>query len=165
MARLHDDGPFGDEEYVREGGVLVPVNTGHEVRHEDGSIAPDENVEDPIADEGVPGTPDDLPYDYGVEVPHPADQEILSREYRNSGFGTVGHTGYDDDAQEPPLGAADERELWHRQRPLIEESGDEAARYSGLEDDDIARVEGSVGEDSAETLPDAPEGQSATGST
>ena len=163
MPRMHGDRPFGDEEYVREGGVLVPVNTGHEVRHEDGSIAPDDIIEDPIADEGVPGTPDDLPYDYGVQVPHPADQEIGSRERRMSGYG-VGHTGFAKDAEEPPLGTPDERELWRRQRPLIEESGDEAARYAGLEGADIPRIEESVGEDAAESLPDAPEGHSSTGS-
>lgn len=105
MIRMHDEGPFDDSEYTRQGGVLVPVNSGHEVRHEDGSIAPDDVVEDPIADDGVPGTPDDLPYDYGVEVPHPADQEILGRERRDSGLGDVGHTGSDDDGSEPPLGA------------------------------------------------------------
>jgi hypothetical protein len=165
MARLHDDKSYGDEEYERAGGVLVPVNTGHQVRHEDGTIAPDEVIEDQIADDGVPGTPDDLPYDYGVELPHPTDQEMLNRERRSAGFGDVGHTGVDADTQEPPLGAEDERALWARQRPLIQESGDEAARYAGLEDDDIARVEASVGEDAAEALPDSPEGSSATGSS
>ncbi|HEY5547979.1 MAG TPA: hypothetical protein VIL17_00110 [Coriobacteriia bacterium] len=164
MVRINDEGPFGDEEYVRQGGVFVPVNSGHEVRHEDGSIAPDDVIEDSIADDGVPGTPDDLPYDYGVEVPHPADQEILSRDHRHSGFENIGHTGSDDDGSEPPLGAPDERELWHRQRALIEESSDEAARYRGLESDDIRRVEGSIGEDAGDALPDSPGGLSSTGS-
>lgn len=165
MVRSHGERPFGDEEYVREGGVLVPLNTGHEVRHEDETIAPDDIVEDLIADEGVPGTPDDLPYDYGVEVAQPADQMMLTLEHRKSGFGPVGRTESDDDTDAPPLGTVDERELWRRQRPLIEEAGDEAARYAGLADDDIRRVEASVGEDAAEPLPDAPEGESATGSS
>ena len=164
MVRMHGDRPFGDEEYTREGGVLIPVNTGHEVRHEDGTIAPDDIVEDLIADEGVPGTPDDLPYDFGVDVSQPTDQVIASLDHRASGYGSVGHTGAGADTQEPPLGAEDERELWARQRPLIEESGDEAARYAGLADDDIRRVEAAVGEDAAETLPDSPGGSSATGS-
>lgn len=164
MARMHGDRPFGDEEYIREGGVLVPVNSGHEVRHEDGTIAPDDVVEDPIADDGVPGTQDDLPYDFGVDVSLPTDQMIASLEHRASGYRSVGRTGAPADRQEPPLGAADERELWRRQRGLIEESADEASRYAGLVDDDIRRVEASVGEDAGETLPDAPGGTSATGS-
>jgi hypothetical protein len=164
MVRTHGDRPFGDDEYIREGGVLIPVNTGHEVRHEDDTIAPDDVVEDVIADEGVPGTQDDLPYDYGVEIAQPADQMILSRDRRRSGFGGVGHTGSDKDEGETPLGAPDERELWRKQKPLIAESGDEAARYAGLEDSDIARVEQAVGEDAAETFSESPEGESATGS-
>jgi len=164
MVRTHGDQPFGDEEYTREGGVLVPVNTGHEVRHEDDTIAPDEVVEDDIADDGVPGTQDDLPYDYGVEIAQPVDQMMLSRDRRGSGFGGLGRTGSDKGADETPLGAPDERELWRKQKPLIAESGDEAARYAGLEDSDIARVERAVGDEAAETLPESPEGESATGS-
>jgi hypothetical protein len=164
MGRIQDEGPFGDEEYVREGGVLVPVNSGHEVRHEDESIAPDDVLEDLVADEGVPGTRDDLPYDYGVEVAQPADQMILSLEHGGAGFGAMGLTGSDEDGEEPPLGAQDERELWRHQKALIQESEDEAIRYTGLQDDDIARVEAAVGEDAGEVLPDAPEGESATGS-
>lgn len=162
--RAHDEAPFGDEEYVRDGGVFRPLHNGHEARHEDGTIAPDDVVEDTIADDGVPGTPDDLPYDYGVEVSLAADQMLLSLDDRGVGFGALGETGADDDADEAPLGGPEERELWRRQRPLIQESGDEARRYAGLEDADIARVEGSVGEDAAEVLPESPEGGSATGS-
>jgi hypothetical protein len=164
MVHIHDEEPFGDEEYVREGGVLVPVNSGHEVRHEDGSIAPDDNVEDPIADDGVPGTPDDLPYDYGVERARPADQLLLSLERGTSGFGALGRTGSDEDKNESPLGAEDERELWRRQKPLIQESEDERARYTGLAESSIPRIEGAVGEDAGERLPDSPGGASATGS-
>ena len=165
MVHVRGDRPFGDEEYVREGGVLIPVSTGHEVRHEDDTIAPDDNVEDPIADEGVPGTRDDLPYDYGVEVSQPADQMMLSLDHRSGGFGPIGHTGSDDDGEEPPLGAPDERELWRKQRALIDESGDEAARYVGLEGADAARIEDAEGDDAAEVFSESPEGESATGSS
>jgi hypothetical protein len=164
MVRDHGE-PFGDEEYVREGGVLVPVHSGHEVRHEDETIAPDDVVEDLIADDGVPGTPDDLPYDYGVENAQPVDQMIPGRERRASAFGPVGHTGADDDAEEPPLGAPDERELWRKQKTLISESRDEAHRYAGLEDSDLARIEDAEGDDAAEVLAESPEGESATGSS
>ena len=164
MPHTHDDGPFGDEEYVRVGGVLVPVNNGHEVRHEDGTIAPDDIIEDLIAADGVPGTPDDIPYDYGVEIAFPADQMMLSVERGSTGLGSVGRTGSDPDHAEQPLGAPEERELWRRQRPLIEESGDEATRYAGIPESEIPRIEAAIGEDAAETLPETPEGKSATGS-
>jgi hypothetical protein len=163
MVRLHGERPFEEEAYERVGGVFVPVNGGHEVGCEDDQCAPDELVEDPLNDDGVPGTPDDLPYDYGVEVPDAADQQVLSPEHRHAGFGGLGRTGsLDDVTQEAPLGAVDERELWNRQRGLIEESGDEAARWGGLAEDHLPRVEAAVGEDAGEVLPDAPEGESAT---
>jgi hypothetical protein len=164
MPHKRDEGPYGDEEYVRIGGVLVPVNNGHEVRHEDGTIAPDDIVEDLIADDGVPGTPDDVPYDYGVEVALPADQMILSLDRGASGLGSVGRTGSEPDHDEPPLGAPDERELWRHQKPLIEESGDEAARYAGIPESEVPRVEAAIGEDAADTLSETPGGESATGS-
>jgi hypothetical protein len=164
MPRIESDGPFGDEEYEREGGVLVPVNIGHEVRHEDETIAPDDVLEDLVADEGVPGTPDDLPYDYGVELSQPADQMMLSVEQASTGFGAMGVTGSDEDEDEPPLGLPEEHELWRRQKPLIQESDEEAGRDDGLQGDDVARLEAAVGEDAGEVLPETPEGESATGS-
>ena len=166
MVRLHGERPFDEEEYERVGGVFVPVNGGHEVGCEDDKCAPDDLVEDPLNDDGVPGTPDDLPYDYGVEVPVAADQQVLSFEHRHAGFGGLGRTGSADDlATEPPLGAGDERDLWNRQRGLVQESGDEAARWGGLEDDDLPAIEDAMGDDAGETLPDAPEGESATGAS
>jgi hypothetical protein len=164
MVRLHGERPFDESEYERQGGVLVPVNGGHEVGCEDDQCAPDELVEDPLNDDGVPGTRDDLPYDYGVEVPDAVDQQVLSPDRRNAGFGGNGYTGAPDDpTEEPPLGGPDERELWHKQRGLIQESEDEAARWGGLSEDDLPRVEEAIGEDAGEVLPDAPEGESATG--
>jgi len=164
MPHMHGQKPLDEEEYVREGGVFVPANSGHEVGCTDDLCAPDELVEDPINDDGVPGTVDDLPYDFGVEVPAAVDQQFKSPEHPHSGFSGMGHTGYDEDVtSESPLGTPDERELWHKQRGLIQESGDEAARWGGLEDDDLRRVEDAIGEDAGEVLPDAPEGESATG--
>lgn len=164
MVHLRGERPFEEEEYERVGGVFAPVNGGHEVGCTDTLCAPDELVEDPLNDHGVPGTPDDLPYDYGVEVPDAVDQQVLSPEHRHAGYGGMGRTGAPDDPSvEPPLGSADERELWHKQRGLVQESGDEAARWGGLEDDELPRVEDAIGEDAGEVLPDAPEGESATG--
>lgn len=163
MVRMHQSHPSEEEPLRREGGVFVSREGGHEVGCDDESCAPDEFVEDSLNDEGVPGTPDDLPYDYGVETEPANDQMLTSPDHRNSGFGAMGHTGSDDDADEPPLGAVDERELQHRQRGLTSEAGDEEHRYAGLEDDDIARIEAAVGDDAGETLSEAPEGESATG--
>lgn len=168
MVRRNDDGSLKDEELVREGGVFVSADGGHEVGCQDGTCAPDEWVEDPGTGDGVPGTSDDLPYDFGVETARPVDQLVAAPDRRNprvSGLGALGETGADKDGDEPPLGGPEERELWHKQRALIQESGDESARYRGLRDDDIARVEAASGEDAAEVLPDAPEGESATGAS
>jgi hypothetical protein len=85
MVRMHADRPFGDEEYVRAGGVLIPVNNGHEVGHADEKPGPFGLLADLIADEGVGSTPDDLPYDYGVEVALPADQMLPNLERRTEG--------------------------------------------------------------------------------
>jgi hypothetical protein len=164
VARMHGARPFDEEQYQRQGGVFVPVNGGHEVGCQDDQCPVDELVEDPLNDDGVPGTPDDLPYDYGVEVPDAVDQQVLSPEHRHAGFGDLGHTGAPDDlSTESPLGAADERDLWNRQRGLNDESVDEAARWGGLPEDELPRIEDAIGEDAGEVLPDAPEGESATG--
>jgi hypothetical protein len=166
MVRLHNDRPSEEEELVREGGIYVSRGGGHEVGCDDETCAPDENVEDALEDDEVPGTPDDLPYNYGVEVPAPTDQLLQSPDHRNSGFGGLGITEADKDVDEAaPLGARDERDLWDKQRPLISESADEEPRYAGLEDDDLAAVEAAEGDDAAETVSEAPEGESATGST
>lgn len=167
MVHRHSDGSLEDEELVREGGVFVSKNGGREVGCDDGTCARDEWVEDGGNGDGVPGTVDDAPYDFGVESAPPLDQLVSSPDRKRedlAGFDTVGETLADADVDAPPLGRPEERELWAAQRPLIEESGDEAARYRGLEDDDIARVEASMSEDAEEVLPDSPDGTSATGS-
>ena len=161
--RMHRDGSFDEEELVREGGVFISRSGGREVSPDGLDRPPDDLVVDPWTDDGVPGTRDDLPYDYGVELSPAADHLILSAERRASGFGRMGETGVDDRDQEPPLGAPDERDLWHRQRGLVGEAGDEAARYAGLSDEEVRRMEAASGEDAAEVLPDAPEGASSTG--
>ena len=163
MVRIHDDGSIEEEELVREGGVFVSRSGGREAHSDEGRAA-DDYIEDPGTGDGVPGTVDDLPYDFGLENVAAADQ-LLESSGRNRGFGgSVGRTGADDDSEPPPLGGPEERELWKKQRALIQESEDEKARYAGLSDDLIARVDAASGEDAADALPDAPEGKSATGS-
>ncbi len=163
MVRIHNDGSLEDEELVREGGVFVSRNGGHEV-NADESRAADDYIEDPGTGDGVPGTIDDLPYDFGLETATAADQ-LLESSGRGRGIGSkVGRTGADNDAEPAPLGGPEERELWKKQRGLIQESADEERRYAGLSDDLVARVDAASGEDAADVLPDAPEGKSATGS-
>jgi hypothetical protein len=162
MVRIHDDGSLEDEELVRVGGVFVSRNGGHEADSDEARAA-DDYIEDPGSGDGVPGTVDDLPYDFGVEHAVAADQ-LLESSGRGRGVRSgIGYTGADDDREPPLLGGPEERELWKKQRGLIQESGDEEARYAGLSDDIAARADSASGEDAADVLPDAPEGKSATG--
>lgn len=169
MPHLHHHVP-DDDTYVREEGVLVPRNGGHDLGcdEDEDRCAPDDLVEDPVNDEHVPGTVDDLPYDYGVAAPIAADQQFRTIDHGPvSGFGDPGSTGYDEGppyADESPLGSVDERELWQHQRPLIAESADEPRRYRGLSDAEARVVDAASGEDAGELNPEGPEGTSATGS-
>ena len=165
MPRMHRDGSFDEEELVREGGVLVSRNGGHEVGPEDADRVSTDWVEDPSADDGVPGTPDDLPYDFGVEVPLPADHLIQSPDRVNAGFGGMGKTGPAGEDHDIPEGVPEERELWDKQRALIEESEAEEAHLRGLAEKDLPAVVDAEAEDAAEALPDFPEGESATGAS
>jgi len=161
MVRIHDDGSLDEEELVREGGVFVSRSGGREA-HSDESRAADDYIEDPGTGDGIPGTVDDLPYDFGLENATPADQ-LLASSLKGHGVRAVGRTGADNDTEPPPLGGPEERELWKKQRGLIQESGDEAARYAGLSDEQIRALDAATGEDAADVLPDSPEGKSATG--
>jgi hypothetical protein len=163
MVRIHDDGSLEEEELVREGGVFVSRSGGREADSEE-SRAADDYVEDPGTGDGVPGTVDDIPYDFGLEKSSAADQLLESSMRGRGAQSGIGHTGADDDSEPKDLGGPEERELWKKQRGLIQESADETARYAGLSDELIARVDAATGEDAADVLPDAPEGKSATGS-
>ena len=164
MVRISDDGSLEDEELVREGGVFVSRNGGREADADEARAA-DDYIEDPGAGDGVPGTVDDLPYDLGVERARAADELLTSSGTGRGTTSGIGRTGADDDREPPELGGPEERELWKRQRGLIRESADETARYAGLNDDQVARLDDTSGEDAADVLPDAPEGTSATGAS
>jgi hypothetical protein len=164
-----------DERLEQEEGVLVPAEGGHRVGCEEDEepCAPDDTVEDPINDLGVPGTPDDLPYDFGVEVPPAADQQLELIEDLPRGDEDVdlaiadedvGRTGAPADGDGPPLGRPEERELWNKQRALIEEDEEDGRRLDGIPESDIPDLEHAMGDDAADPLPDAPGGTSATGS-
>jgi len=162
MTLINGDGPFDEEELVREGGVFMPSSNGREVGAGEG--APDDLVEDPIDDRHVPGTVDDLPYDFGVETAQPADEVLGSIDRRSGGWGGLGKTGYDNDGDPAPLGGPEERELWGKSRALRQEDDLESASGLDLPDDELTDVELAMGDDSAEVLPDSPGGTSAIGS-
>ena len=161
--RMHRDGSFDDEELVREGGVFVSRNGGHEVGPEEDDRALSDWVEDPDIDDGVPGTRDDVPYDFGVERPHAADTLVQSPDRPGAGFGPLGHTGPVADDHDIAEGIPEERELWSRQLPLIEEAEAEEAHLAGLREEDAAAVVDAEAEGAEDALPDFPEGRSATG--
>jgi hypothetical protein len=162
MVRIHDDGSVEDEALVREGGVFVSRSSGREVDAREARAA-DDYIEDPGTGDAVPGTVDDLPYDQGLETARAADSLLTSSGRGRGAAGGIGRTGADDDREPPELGGPEERELWKKQRGLIGESKDEDARYAGLSDDLAARLDAASCEDAADTLPDSPEGTSATG--
>ena len=163
--RTHSGGSSDDEEMVREGGVFVYRNGGHEVGPEDRDVVRSDYAEDPTADDGVPGTADDLPYDLGIETADAVDQAVDGPDHRNAGYGGMGKTGSDADRDESDLGAPEERELWKRQLPLIEEAEAEEGHLARLDGLDATRVRDAEAEDAEDALPDSPEGRSATGAS
>lgn len=162
MTTKDGDTWFEDDDLAREEGILVSRAGGHEVGCED-QCAPDENVEDPINDEGVPGTVDDLPYDFGVETARAADETLDSIEHPAVTSWGVGLTGHADSGEETELGGPEQRELWRIQRPLIEEADAEERHYAGLPEEELPEIAEASAEDASEVLPDAPDGTSATG--
>ncbi len=165
---MRDDAIHEDEAFVREGGVFAPKSGGRDVGCESDELTcpTDDVLEDPVNDEHLPGTVDDAAFDYGTIDPAPTDQRLGTIETGPVvGMRDPGMTGYDEDVQESPLGAVDERDLWKRQKGLIDE--DEAQPYtlSGFSDEEVEGVERALGEDAAGPLVDSPEGTSATGSS
>ena len=159
-----DDGmTFDDEELVHENGVFAEVNAGHDVERCDDKdeCAPDDIVEDPINDEHVPGTVDDLPYDFGVETPVAADQELFVQS--RGGRSGIGRTGSDPEGTESELGAEDERDLWSRQRTLMDEDERESAVDIGLDPVELEDAARAYGGDAGDPLPMNPDGLSSGG--
>lgn len=165
---MNSSGPVHDDDsFVREGGTFAPRTGGKDVGCDDdqGRCPPDEVLEDPVNDEHVPGTADDLPYDFGTLDPAPTDQFLGSIETGPViGMGDVGDTGYDEDVDEAPLGAKDERDLWERQKPLIDEAETQPYEVPEMSPEEVRGIERALGEDAAGPLVEYEEGTSATGS-
>lgn len=156
-----DDPSFAEDALRREGGVFVSAAGGRKVECDD-DCAQDDQVEDPVNEPGVPGTVDDIPYDYGTESAQPADAALNSIDSGRSW--RVGATGPAGDADPQPLGRPEERELWAHQRQLIQEGEANEREYGALDEDDLHRIVESSIEDVADVLPDTAGGTSATGS-
>ena len=114
-------------------------------------------TEDPF---DVPGMADDPDPDLGEDKP---TEEVLYRE-KDAVGGAAEPPGPAAAAQdEPEPGTRDERELWRAQQALIDEDDKSGIRLEGFPEDAVPAVLNALGDDAAETLPDSPNGTSATG--
>ena len=108
-------------------------------------MSPDDYTSDPSKSAfGIPGTPDDVPGEYG---------QVLA----------------DSDDKPSPASAVsvsereDEHDLWRRQQALIEEDEHEGLKLQGFDAETIPEILDAMGDDAAEPLEDSPNGTSATG--
>jgi hypothetical protein len=101
---------------------------------------------------------DNDPYTLGEEAPEPADGHLIDADAPVSRGVAAKEHG------ETELGSADERELWAKQRALIEEDTDDGLKLDGFPEDRIPAILDAMGDDAAEDLPGSPNGTSATGS-
>jgi hypothetical protein len=151
--------PF-DERLDRESGVFVEPD-GREVACDpDGeACAPDDYVNDPAAPEvGIPGTADDLPLSFGIEVPSASDEHlVLDGATKPSG------ASRDKDEAAEDVGRVDESELWGEQKALVEEDEVAGLKLSGFPEEEIPEILEAMGDDAADPLQDYPNGTSATG--
>ena len=106
---------------------------------------------------GVPGTIDDIPLDYGEEVPDSGGSH--SGALAGTKRGPVVRAPKE---SETP-GTADERELWRAQKALVEEDEKTGLKLEGFSEDEIPDILEAMGDDAADPLLDTPNGTSATG--
>lgn len=149
-----------DEHLDRESGVFIEPDAREVTCEPDAEpCAPDDYVNDPNAREiGVPGTIDDAPMSFGLEVPPAADTHIVIE----------GATRPGDECDESAkaaeeVGSVDEKELWGHQASLVEEDEVGGIKLKGFPDAEIPDILEAMGDEAAEPLPDFPNGVSATG--
>lgn len=149
-----------DERLDRESGVFVESDTKEVGCDSDEQpCAPDDYANDPEPREtGIPGTVDDAPLDFGLEIPAPADQHVVVE-------GAAEPAGDSREATEDAedTGSVDEKELWKAQGELVEEDQAEALDLAGFPEEVIPEILDAMGDDAADPLPDFPNGTSATG--
>ena len=149
-----------DEPLDRESGVFVEPDA-REVSCEpdEAACAPDDYASDPEPHEtGVPGTADDLPLDFGLEIPPAADQHVVLEGTTHVG----GESAEAVDTAEDQ-GAVDEQELWSEQAALLEEDEDGGLKLKGFPEEEVPDILQAMGDDASDALPDFPSGTSATG--
>jgi hypothetical protein len=161
-AMLDDDSaqrPF-DEPLDRESGVFIEPET-HEVACDPDAeaCAPDDYVNDPAAREtGIPGTVDDVPLAFGIEVPAASDRHIVP----DGAVKPAAEVLEPADAVEAE-GTEEEKELWSAQMALLEEDVAGGLNLRGFPEEEIPEILGAMGDDAADPLQDFPNGTSATG--
>jgi len=151
--------PF-DEHLDRESGVFVEPDA-REVTCEPGAepCAPDDYANDPdVRRSGIPGTLDDQPLSFGLDTPAAADEHVVLEGTTKP----AGETLERADAVQD-IGKADSDELWSEQSALVEEDEIAGLNLSGFPEEEVPEILGAMGDDAAESLPDFPNGGSATG--
>lgn len=149
-----------DEKLEREGGVFIePQHTQVDCNSPDAGCATDEYPEDPFSIDNRPGTVDDPTYSMGVELPNAADQHLVPEGGTHQG----GRPAPDEEREWEP-GELEERDMWRRQRALIEEDADDGIKMpAGTSDEQAERILDAMGDESADNVPDMTQGGSATG--
>jgi len=152
--------PF-DEKLDRESGVFVEPDAREVGCGPNGEpCPPDDFAEDPYSShaEAVPGTVDDVPLTFGVQLPKANDEHLVA-DARSHQSGSPAPA----EEHEHPEGTADERDLWRQQKALVDEDEASGVDLSGFSDAQVAEIMNAMGDDAADALPDAPGGVSATG--
>jgi len=112
----------------------------------------DDEIDPSVEEEGIPGTVDDTPLTYGVEVPPAADVHVVDE----------GPTQVSATCPEPgPPG--EEAELWGEQTALVEEDEAGGLKLAGFPEEEIPEILEAMGDDAADAVQDFPDGTSATG--
>lgn len=149
-----------DEKLERDNGVFAePQHMQRDCNSPDAECATDEYPEDPFAIDNRPGTADDATYSMGVELPNAADQHLVPEGRTHQS----GHSAPDEEREWEP-GELEERDLWRRQRPLIEEDVDDGIKFPrGVSDEEAQHTLDAMGDETSDNVPDMTQGGSATG--
>ena len=151
--------PF-DEKLDRDSGVFTEPDS-HEVACDPDAeaCAPDDYVNDPaVREQGIPGTVDDVPLSFGIDVPPASDEHVVLEGATKPHGASKGKA----DAAED-VGNADESELWGEQKSLVEEDEVAGLKLGGFPEEEIPDILEAMGDDAADPLQDYPNGTSATG--
>jgi hypothetical protein len=160
-----DDRPVFEEEELVEAGVYVEQNRGENVGCDEATdrCAPDDYSEAPHESRNVPGTEDDVPYSVGTEESIPA-ADTQFRYADESTTSSSRPTPADEGDTESDISKTDERDLWRRNRALIEEDEDDGLKLEGFSEEEIPDVLDAMGDEAQDPIPDSATGYSATGS-